>query len=132
MLRILNQIFTFNIFRFALIGLIFAILDIFLLVFFVENIGLPWFYVAPVIFFFLTIIHYFVVIAFVFNSNPQNRGQEIFKSLSIGIIGIITNQLILFLGISFLSMSVLLSKFISIFFNFLLNYFLRKLFVFKN
>jgi putative flippase GtrA len=131
MLRYFKELFKLRFIRFSIVGGIFALIDLSLLTFFVAYQKLSWVYVAPALFIVLTLIHYFVVIRFVFVSNPNKRKKEIALSLLIGFLGLASNQLILYIAITKMFIEIFLAKIFSIAINFFLNYFFRKHIVFK-
>ena len=131
MLKNIVNFTRFKIVRFGLVGAVFAALDLFSLIYFADFLKWDWACVAPLTFTVLTVIHYFVVIRYVFVSNPTRRTHEIAMSLFISACGLFVNQLVLYFGIVHFLIGVFYSKLASIIVNFFMNYYFRKQVVFK-
>jgi putative flippase GtrA len=114
------------------VGGISAIIDISLFAIFAGYFKFPWFFVSIITFIIATLVNYFLSIRFVFESGSRyKKHHEILGVFIVSTLALLLNQLFLFLFIEKLNTHLLISKSLTTGMLFLLNYFGRKRFIFK-
>ncbi len=118
-----------QLFKFAIVGVIAAIVDVGVLVVLKELLFIDVLISSAVSFSISVTVNYFLSMTFVFKSKKQSRIKEfiIFVLLSIG--GLILNQVILWFGIDFLSLHYLVVKFLAMVIVPVYNFITRKVFL---
>lgn len=118
--------------KYLIIGGISAIIDLMLFLFLVESLNLNWFYSGVLAFSFATSINYFLSIRFAFKSGVRfkNKSREFIVIFLVSIVGLIINQVTLYVCIELISIMLPLSKIIASASAFCWNFFLRKNYVF--
>ena len=120
-----------QLFRFAIVGVIAAIIDVGVLVLLKELLFVPVLIASALSFTASVIVNYLLSMAFVFKSKGQNKLKEfvIFVLLSIGGLGL--NQLILWLGVAFTTTYYLAIKILAMVIVPIYNFLTRKIFLEK-
>ncbi len=118
-----------QLFKFAIVGVIAAIVDVGVLVVLKELLFIDVLISSAVSFSISVTVNYLLSMTFVFKSKKQSRIKEfiIFVLLSIG--GLILNQVILWFGIDFLSLHYLVVKFLAMVIVPVYNFITRKVFL---
>ena len=118
-----------QLFRFAIVGVIAAIIDMGVLVVLKEFLFFPVLIASAISFTASVIVNYLLSMAFVFKSKGENKIKEfvIFVLLSIGGLGL--NQLILWLGVTFTTTYYLIVKILAMIIVPIYNFITRKLFL---
>ncbi len=115
-----------------IIGGVSAIIDLILFIFLVQLSTFNWFYAGIVAFCIATSINYFLSIRFAFESGIRfkNKSREFLVIFIVSTVGLIINQLSLYVCIELMSIILPLSKIIASASTFFWNFFLRKNYVF--
>ncbi len=118
-----------QIFKFAIVGVIAAVIDVGVLLILKELLFIDVLISSAVSFTISVTVNYILSMTFVFKSKKQSKVKEfiIFVALSIG--GLILNQVILWLGISFLPLHYLIVKFLAMVIVPVYNFVTRKIFL---
>jgi len=117
--------------RSILIGAIASIIDIIIFAILVEVQDFSYLLANLISFSIGLVVNYSLTIRWVFISrSPKNRLTEFLKFTSVGIIGLIMNQFILWLCIDIFMIYSLISKIIATLIAFLWNFFARKYYIF--
>ena len=117
--------------RYFFVGGIAAIVDIGFFVGLTHVVQLPWFWAAVSSFATATLVNYLLSIFHVFESGERyHRKHEILLVFVVSGIGLVLNQIIMWLLIERISMPLLFSKLLAIGMVFFWNYFARKKFIF--
>lgn len=122
-----------KIFRYFIVGGISTAIDFVIFFSLIEFFNFHWFYSSLVSFNISTIFNYFLSITFVFISGVKfGRGKEFFFVFLVSIIGLIINQIFLYILINCIFMNLFLSKIITTGIVFSWNYFSRLFLVFND
>ena len=115
--------------KFAIVGVIAAIVDVGALVILKELLCVDVLIASAISFCISVTVNYFLSMSFVFKSKKQSRVKEfiIFAALSLG--GLCLNQLILWIGIKFTSIYYLIIKFLAMVIVPVYNFITRKIFL---
>ena len=118
-----------QLFKFAVVGVIAALVDVGVLVGLKEFLQVDVLVAAAISFSVSVTVNYLLSMSFVFKGKTESRFKEfiIFVCLSIG--GLILNQLILWLGITFTTINYLLIKFFAMMIVPIYNFVTRKVFL---
>ncbi|MBE7044066.1 MAG: GtrA family protein [Ruminococcaceae bacterium] len=118
-----------QLFKFAIVGVIAAIVDVGVLVLLKEKLFVDVLLASSISFCVSVTVNYLLSMTFVFKSKKQNKIKEfiLFILLSIGGLGL--NQFILWLGIKFTSIHYLIVKFLAMVIVPIYNFVTRKLFL---
>jgi putative flippase GtrA len=117
--------------RYFFVGGIAAIVDIGIFVGLTHLVHLPWFWSAVSAFATATVVNYLLSISHVFESGGRyHRKHEMLLVFAVSGVGLILNQIIMWLLIEHISSPLLLSKLLAIGIVFFWNYFARKKFIF--
>lgn len=118
-----------QLFKFAIVGVIAAIVDVGVLVLLKEKLFVDVLLASSISFCVSVTVNYLLSMTFVFKSKKQNKIKEfiLFILLSIGGLGL--NQFILWLGIKFTSIHYLIVKFLAMVIVPVYNFVTRKLFL---
>ena len=115
--------------RFAIVGVIAAIVDVGVLVILKELLYIDVLLSSAISFCASVTVNYLLSMTFVFKSKGQSKFKEfiIFVCLSVG--GLCLNQLILWFGVSFTSIHYLIVKFLAMIIVPIYNFITRKIFL---
>lgn len=116
-------------FKFAIVGVIAAAVDVGVLVALKELLYVDVLYASAISFCVSVTVNYLLSMSFVFKGKEQSKVKEfiIFVLLSIG--GLCLNQLILWVGVSFTSLYYLIVKILAMVIVPIYNFITRKLFL---
>lgn len=125
-----NNLFK-QLFKFAVVGVIAALIDVGVLVLLKELLFVPVLIASALSFTASVIVNYLLSMTFVFKSKGENKVKEfiIFVLLSIGGLGL--NQFILWLGVTFTSTYYLIVKILAMVIVPIYNFLTRKIFLEK-
>ena len=117
--------------KFGIVGVIAALIDMGVLLYLKEVLGLDVMISSALAFSASVIANYILSMLFVFKGSEDNKGKEfiIFVALSIGGLGI--NQFIMWIGTEFLTVYYLWVKVFAMFFVPIYNFVTRKIFLEK-
>jgi len=120
---------VFQIIKFGFVGLIASIIDVGLLTFFSEVLNVDVIVSSAISFSASAVVNYLLSMRFVFNGKAQNKVKEfvIFVSLSIG--GLCINQVIMWVGVTAISMHYLMVKVFAMILVPAYNFITRKIFL---
>ncbi|MBQ3054909.1 MAG: GtrA family protein [Oscillospiraceae bacterium] len=115
--------------KFGVVGVIAALVDVGVLVFLKELLGMEVLLSSAISFCVSVTVNYLLSMAFVFKGKEQSKLKEfvLFVLLSIG--GLLLNQLILWVGVSFTSVYYLVVKIFAMVIVPVYNFITRKLFL---
>ena len=115
--------------RFAIVGVIAAIVDVGVLVTLKEVVHVDVLLSSAISFCVSVIVNYLLSMTFVFKSKKQSRFKEfiLFVILSVG--GLCLNQLILWIGTKYMSIYYLIVKFLAMVIVPIYNFITRKIFL---
>lgn len=115
--------------RFAIVGIIAAFVDVGVLVVLKELVHVDVLLSSAVSFCVSVIVNYILSMSFVFKSKKQSKLREfiVFVLLSIG--GLCLNQLILWIGVKFMSVYYLIVKLLAMVIVPIYNFITRKIFL---
>lgn len=118
-----------QLFRFGIVGVIAALVDVGVLVILKELLNFGVLFSSTVSFCVSVTVNYLLSMTFVFKSKNQNRAKEfiIFVILSIG--GLCLNQLILWAGVEYTEIHYLIVKFLAMIIVPIYNFVTRKVFL---
>lgn len=124
-----NQNLLIQLVRFAVVGVIAAIVDVGTLFIFREKLGIDVLISSALSFSISVVVNYILSMAFVFHGGKQTKGKEfvIFVLLSVGGLGI--NQFIMWLGTEFMAFYYLWVKIFAMIFVPVYNFITRKIFL---
>ena len=113
--------------KFSIVGVIAAVIDVGVLVLLKELVQISVLLSSAISFCVSVTVNYILSMAFVFKSKEQNKIKEfiIFTSLSIG--GLCLNQLILWVGVSFIDIHYLAVKVLAMIIVTFYNFITRKI-----
>ena len=119
----------FQIFRFAIVGVIAAIIDVGTLTFLKECLHIDVLLSSAISFSVSVVVNYILSMSFVFKGKKQNKVKEfvIFILLSVG--GLCLNQFIMWFGVKYIPVHYLVIKFSAMVFVPVYNFITRKLFL---
>jgi len=118
--------------RYFVIGGISAAMDFVLFAVLIKNFGVKWYYANVVSFTLINLVHYALSIRFVFESGARfAKPQEIVLTFLASLVGLLVNQLALYVLVSLLGLGVLIAKIGAIGTTFFWNYFVRQNFIFR-
>jgi len=118
--------------RYFFVGGIAAAIDISLFAIFASYLKFPWAIVSFITFIIATLANYFLSIRYVFESGSRyKKHQEILGVFIVSTLALLLNQLFLYLFIEKMNIHLIISKCVTTGMLFLLNYYGRKIFVFK-
>jgi putative flippase GtrA len=118
-------------FRFLVIGGFSALLEIVLLVFLVEWIGLGYLLSNSIAFLVVNLINFLLSKYWVFETGNRKKGVEIGLFYFVVLIGLALNQAVMFILVEFMSFDYKISKVAAILVTVIWNYFGKKNLVFK-
>ena len=118
-----------QLFKFGIVGVVAAIVDVGLLTLLTEKFGVDVLISAAISFSVSVIVNYICSMKFVFHGKKQNKWKEfiIFLVLSIG--GLLLNQLIMWFGVKWFSSHYLLVKVLAMLIVPIYNFITRKIFL---
>lgn len=117
--------------KYFYVGGLAALFDITLFTICAVYLEWPWMPVSISTFILATLINYFLSIKFVFKSGIRHqKNLEIAAVYLVSIFGLLINQLVLYITISYLGWSLLIAKIFASSIVFFWNYFSRKYFIF--
>jgi putative flippase GtrA len=94
--------------------------------------GVRWYYANVVSFILINLVHYALSIRFVFESGARfAKHQEVLLTFLASGVGLLVNQLALYVLVSFLGVEVLIAKIGAIGTTFFWNYVVRQNFIFR-
>ena len=118
-----------QLFKFGIVGVVAAIVDVGLLTLLAEKFGVDVLISAAISFSVSVIVNYICSMKFVFQGKKQNKWKEfiIFLVLSMG--GLLLNQLIMWFGVKWFSSHYLLVKVLAMLIVPIYNFITRKIFL---
>jgi putative flippase GtrA len=135
-MRLLNIISLGSIFKFIkyfIVGGIAALINIIIFFIFAKVLRFNYFAIGALAFIVATFINYILSIKYVFKSGIRfDKQKELFWIYIVSIIGLIENEVILYLFINLLHTEIMISQIIAIGIVFIWNYIARNNFVFKD
>lgn len=134
-MRFLNTISLDSILKFIkyfIVGGIAATVNLLIFFIFAKILQLNYFIIGALAFIVATFVNYILSIRYVFKSGTRfDRRKELFWIYIVSIIGLVENEIILYLFIDFFHTEIMLSQLIAISVVFIWNYVARNSFVFK-
>jgi putative flippase GtrA len=122
----------YRVVRYFVIGGIAVVMDFVLFAILVKGFGLKWYYANVVSFTLIGFVHYALSIRFVFESGARfARHQELLLTFLTSLVGLLVNQLGLYLLVSLLGLEVLIAKIGAVGPTFFWNYLVRQNFIFR-
>jgi putative flippase GtrA len=107
-------------------------MDFVLFAILVKGFGVKWYYANVVSFTLINLVHYALSIRFVFESGARfAKHQEILLTFLASVVGLLVNQLALYVLVSLLGLEVLIAKIGTIGTTFFWNYVVRQNFIFR-
>jgi putative flippase GtrA len=107
-------------------------MDFVLFAILVKGFGVKWYYANVVSFTLINLVHYALSIRFVFESGARfAKHQEILLTFLASVVGLLVNQLALYVLVSLLGLEVLIAKIGAIGTTFFWNYVVRQNFIFR-
>ena len=98
----------------------------------IKSLGVKWYYANVVSFTLVNLIHYALSVRFVFESGTRfAKHQEILLTFLASVVGLLVNQLALYVLVSLLGLEVLIAKIGAIGTTFFWNYLVRQNFIFR-
>jgi putative flippase GtrA len=135
-MRLLNIISLGSIFKFIkyfIVGGIAALINIIIFFIFAKVLRFNYFAIGALAFIVATFINYILSIKYVFKSGIRfDKQKELFWIYIVSIIGLIENEVILYLFVNLLHAEIMISQIIAIGIVFIWNYIARNNFVFKD
>jgi putative flippase GtrA len=135
-MRLLNIISLGSIFKFIkyfIVGGIAALINIIIFFIFAKVLRFNYFAIGALAFIVATFINYILSIKYIFKSGIRfDKQKELFWIYIVSIIGLIENEVILYLFINLLHAEIMISQIIAIGIVFIWNYIARNNFVFKD
>jgi putative flippase GtrA len=123
---------NYRIFRYFVIGGICAVMDFVLFVILIKSFGVEWYYANVASFTIVTLVHYVLSVRFVFESGARfAKHQEILLAFLASVVGLLVNQVALYVLVSLLGINVLIAKIGAIGTTFFWNYAARQNFIFR-
>ena len=118
-----------QLFKFGIVGVIAAVVDVGVLVLFKELLNTEVLLASTISFCVSVTVNYLLSMSFVFKSRGEGKLREfiVFVALSVG--GLCLNQLILWIGVSFTDVYYLIVKFIAMVIVPAYNFITRKIFL---
>ena len=122
----------YRVVRYFVIGGISAVMDFALFAMLVKNFDVEWYYANVLSFTLINLVHYALSIRFVFESGARfAKLHEIVLTFLASVVGLLVNQLALYVLVSLLGLEVLISKIGAIGTTFFWNYLVRQNFIFR-
>jgi len=119
--------------KYFIIGGIAAIVNLIIFFIFAEVMRYNYFVIGALAFIVATFVNYILSIKYVFKSGIRfSKHKELFWIYVVSIIGLIVNEIILYLFISLLHIEIMISQIIAIGAVFFWNYIARNSFVFRS
>jgi len=120
-----------HLFKYFFVGGAAAVVDIGLFTILAGYLGWPWVPVSICTFILATLVNYFLSIKFIFESGVRHQKHlEITAVYIVSILGLVVNQLVLYIAITWLHWGLFVAKISATAIVFFWNYFARKKFVF--
>lgn len=121
-----------KILKYLLVGAIAATIDFSIFGLLVYLIGIPWYWAGCIGFLIATSVNYLLAVSFVFKSGVRfNRSYEVGLVFLVSLIGLLLNQIILYLCIESFFINPLIAKLMATGGVFFWNYFARSKYIFK-
>jgi len=118
--------------RYALVGGVAAAVDFLIFAVFAKALGFDYLWVGAIAFVLATTVNYVLSIKHVFQGGVRfSRNTEVALVFAVSLVGLLLNQLILYIGIGRLGTEMLLTKLFATGSVFLWNYGIRHHFVFR-
>ena len=122
----------YRVVRYFIIGGISALMEFVLFAIFITVFNVEWYYANVVSFILISLVHYVLSIRFVFESGARfAKHQEILLTFLASGVGLLVNQLALYLLMRLLGLEVLIAKIGAIATTFFWNYIARQSFIFR-
>ena len=132
LLDIASNCLEFKIVRYFFVGGAAAVVDLSLFFIFARLLGYHYLFVGAGAFTVAAVVNYFLSIRYVFISGTRFRGNKEFAWVYVvSAVGLLLNQIILYIGVDALHQDMMLAKITAIGLVFGWNYLARKHFVFK-
>ncbi len=120
-----------QIMRFGIVGLIATIIDYVLLYFFTDFLNVHYLISAVISFSISLIVNYYLSIKWVFYMTKKQTYKELFLFAFLSLIGLIINELILYLGTELLNIYYMVCKIGATIIVMVYNFITRKIFIEK-
>jgi putative flippase GtrA len=122
----------YRVVRYFIIGGISALMEFVLFAILIKVCSVKWYYANVLSFILINLVHYALSIRFVFESGARfAKHQEILLTFLASGVGLLVNQLALYLLMRLLGLEVLVAKIGAIGITFLWNYIARQSFIFR-
>lgn len=130
--RLFTDCLEFKLVRYFFVGGAAAVVDLSLFFIFARLLGFHYLLVGAGAFTVAAVVNYFLSIRYVFVSGIRFRGHKEFVWVyGVSVVGLLLNQVILYLGVDILHRDMMLTKITAIGLVFGWNYLARKHFIFK-
>lgn len=120
-----------QIIRFGIVGVIATIIDYIILYILTEYLNIHYLISSTISFSISLIVNYYLSIKWVFKVNKNQTINELLKFVFLSIIGLIINEIILYLGVHLLNIYYMICKVGSIIIVMIYNFITRKIFIEK-
>ena len=122
----------YRVVRYFVIGAISVVIDFVLFAILIKGFGVKWYYANVASFTLTSLLHYALSIRFVFESGARfAKRHEILLTFLASVVGLLVNQLALYVLVSLLGLEVLIAKISAIGTTFFGNYIARQNFIFR-
>ena len=118
--------------KFSFVGVICTVLDYLLLAVLHEVVGIDELVSSAIAFSLSVIVNYLLSMQFVFKSEIESRRREFIIFVTLSIIGLILNQILMYIGVRLLDIHYLIFKVAATFIVLIYNFFTRKIFIEKS
>lgn len=120
-----------QIFKFGIVGVIATIIDYLLLYILTEYLNIYYLISSTISFSISLIVNYILSIKWVFNVKKKQTFKEVFLFVFLSIVGLIINEIILYIGVHLLNIYYMICKIGVTFIVMTYNFITRKLFIEK-
>jgi putative flippase GtrA len=122
----------YRVVRYFIIGAVSAAMEFALFAILIKSFGVRWYYANVASFTIVALVHYVLSIRFVFESGSRfAKHQEILLAFLASCVGLLVNQLALYVLVALLGLNVLIAKIGAIGTTFFWNYIARQSFIFR-
>lgn len=118
--------------KFSFVGVICTLIDYLLLAFLHEIVGVDELISSAISFSVSLVINYFLSMRFVFKSKIESRHREFITFVILSILGLLLNQLLMYIGVRVLNIHYLIFKVVATVVVLIYNYITRKIFIEKS
>lgn len=129
--KFMNSKLFRQIFRFGIVGVIAFIIDYFLLYFLTEFLNVYYLISSTISFIVSLIVNYILSIYWVFDVKKKQTIKEVSLFVILSVIGLLINQLIMYLGTDVINIHYMICKLAATFIVMVYNFITRKIFIEK-